>query len=46
MGFSYSGASTTAAHEHSTAASDGGQLSLSVTRITGFSPMSLAVSMN
>jgi len=45
MGFSYVGPSTTEAHQHSALASDGGVLSVSVTRITGFSPMSLVMAL-
>jgi len=37
--------STTSPHEHSPAAGDGGQLNLSDTRITGFSPMALVVAL-
>jgi len=46
MGFNFTGAATTSAHTHSTLASDGGQLSLSGTRITGFSPLSLTVALS
>jgi len=45
MGFNFTGTSTTAAHQHSPLASDGGVLSLSVTRINGFSPIALTVAM-
>ena len=45
MSFGYVGTTTTTAHQHSVLASDGGILSLSVTRIQGFSPISLAVAM-
>lgn len=45
MGFNFSGAATTSAHQHSTLASDGGQLSTTVTRITGFSPLSLVLAL-
>jgi len=46
MGFSYVGPATTFAHQHSTLASDGGQLSLSVTRVSGFTPVSLVMSLS
>jgi len=45
MGFSYNSGGATTAHTHSTAASDGGQLSLPNTRITGFSPLALTVAL-
>jgi len=43
MGFSFTAASTTTAHQHSTLASDGGVLSTVDTRINAFSPMSLVI---
>jgi len=43
MGFSYTGPATTSAHQHTALASDGGQLNLNLTRITGLSPMTVAV---
>ena len=43
MSFGYTGTTTTTAHQHSTLSSDGGQLSLSATRITNFSPISLVI---
>lgn len=45
MGFNYTGAATTEPHQHSDLASDGGQLSLSATRITNLSPMALVVAL-
>lgn len=45
MGFSYTTTATTSAHTHSLLASDGGQLSLPNTRITGFSPISLVMAL-
>ena len=45
MGFSYTFAVTTAAHQHTALASDGGILSLSVTRVGGFSPISLVMAL-
>jgi len=35
--------STTSPHQHSIAAGDGGQLSISDTRITGMSPLTLVM---
>lgn len=45
MGFSYSFSVTTASHQHTPLASDGGVLSLTVTRINAFSPLALMVSL-
>jgi len=46
MGFSFVGTSTTEAHQHSTLASDGGQLSTSDTNISGFNPLSLVIALS
>lgn len=45
MGFNFSGAATTTAHQHTTLSSDGGQLSLDLTRITGYSPIAMVVAL-
>jgi len=45
MGFNYTGAATTSAHQHTNLASDGGQLSTNATRITNFSPLALVVAL-
>jgi len=45
MGFNYVGAATTTAHEHTALASDGGVLSLTVTRIDDWSPLTLVVAL-
>jgi len=46
MGFNFSGTTTTSAHQHSTLASDGGQLSLVETNISGFNPISLVIALS
>jgi len=46
MGFSFTGAATTSAHQHTSLASDGGQLSLTATEITNFSPISLVMALS
>lgn len=45
MGYSGYGTSGTTAHEHSTVAGEGGQLSIVNTRITNFSPIALVVAL-
>lgn len=45
MGFNYTGPVTTAAHQHTALASDGGVLNLDLTRINAFSPLSLVVAL-